>query len=268
MTTSDEFFERYLRENGYDPGPHEPDLSTHGIRRRPDFLARRGGVTVACEVKQFTVGATDLEQRLVRQQVAVASPKEVYGRIRDQVSSAAGQLKELTRMGIPLVVVLANPERALVDLSVPTVLAALYGNLAVGFQVDRTTGGTTGTARFEFARDGKLTNDHPYVSAVVLLRRRAHQADRISEIVAEQRADRAPNTQASAEVVGLLDRLEREDLPAGDDLYVDVIETISQSAVPLPNGWLDSERDTRWRINEDGHFESVRGAASRQARLA
>src|SRR5690554_5950823 len=73
-TTGDERFERYLREHGYDPGPHEPSLVKHGIDRRPDFLPRRGGRTVACEVKQFKAGASDLERRLARQQIAAGSP--------------------------------------------------------------------------------------------------------------------------------------------------------------------------------------------------
>lgn len=256
-TTGDERFERYLREHGYDPGPHEPSLVEHGIDKRPDFLPRRGGWTVACEVKQFKAGASDLERRLVSQQIAAGSPRDVYGQIRRQVSSAASQLKPLTGLGIPLVAVLTNPERALVDLSVGTVLAALYGNITVTFPVDLATGDAPAMGQFEFDRDGKLTNDHPYLSAVVLLQRRELQADLIEQILAEERRRREPIVDSVSEVITLLKRLEREDLPDGDYLYVDVIETISDISVPLPEEWFDGERDSRWRINADGCFEAV-----------
>lgn len=256
-TTGDERFERYLREHGYDPGPHEPSLVKHGIDKRPDFLPRRGGRTVGCEVKQFKAGASDLERRLARQRIAAGSPRDVYGQIRKQVSSAASQLKPLTGLGIPLVAVLTNPEGALVDLSVGTVLAALYGNVTVTFPLDVATGAAAEDGRFEFGRDGKLTNDHPYLSAVVLLQRRELQGDLIEQILTEERRRREPTVDSVSEVVRLLKRLEHEDLPDSDYLYVEVIETISGISVPLPEKWFDGERDSRWRINADGCFDAV-----------
>jgi hypothetical protein len=55
-TDADEWFERYLRDHGYDPGEHEPDLASPGVDslRRPDFLATSpNGDRIVCEVKAF-----------------------------------------------------------------------------------------------------------------------------------------------------------------------------------------------------------------------
>jgi len=72
-TSGDDLFERYLHEHGYDPGPHEPDLSAHGIQTRPDYLVTRDGVRLACEMEQFKAGASKLEKRMASQRFGSAS---------------------------------------------------------------------------------------------------------------------------------------------------------------------------------------------------
>jgi hypothetical protein len=260
-TTGDELFERYLQEHGYEVGPHEPDLTELGIAKRPDFLPGLGELQIACEVEQFTSGASALERRLADQRTVPASGKDVYGPIRNHVAKAAQQLKPLTALELPLVVVLANPERAMIDLSVQHVLSALYGDPTFAMEIDPTVGAAVGEGCLEFGRDGKLTNDHPYLSAIALLRRREHRADRVAEIAGEERGDRDPSDfdEATTEALKLLKRLDREELPQGDYVYVDLIETMSEAAVPLPEAWFDDERDSRWRLNADGFFELVRG---------
>jgi hypothetical protein len=52
-TEGDDWFEEYLLTHGYMPGEHEPDLSSAGVTRRPDFLPSRGGERIACEVEEF-----------------------------------------------------------------------------------------------------------------------------------------------------------------------------------------------------------------------
>lgn len=153
-TSGDELFERYLQDHGYEPGSHEPSLEDYGIAKRPDYLPNRGTVCIACEVEQFTPGASTLERRLAGQRTASASPKEVYGPIRKRVESAAKELKPLRALEIPLVVVLANPEGAVIDLSVSHVLGALYGNPTYTIPIDPSVGGAVGEGRFEFGRDG------------------------------------------------------------------------------------------------------------------
>jgi hypothetical protein len=68
----------------------------------------------------------------------------VYGPIRRHIASAAKQLKPLTALDLPLVVVLANPEGAMIDLSVEHVIAALYGKPMFTMPVDPTLGRAVG----------------------------------------------------------------------------------------------------------------------------
>jgi hypothetical protein len=167
-------------------------------------------------------------------------------------------LKPLRELEPPLVVVLANPDGAFVNLSSEHVLASLYGNLTFTIPIDPTSGGAVSDGRFEFGRDGKLTNDHPYLSAVALLRRREHKVDRIAEISAEER-EPAPRDfdEAARAAYKLSQRLEKEDLPEGDYLYLDVIETASNTAVPLRDDWFRGPNDTRWRLNSEAYFERI-----------
>jgi hypothetical protein len=67
--------------------------------------------------------------------------------------------------------------------------------------------------------------------------------------------------QASAQALRLLRTLNQAELHEGDDVYVDVIETASGSAMPLPERWFAGDRDSRWRIGADGYFAQVRGPA-------
>jgi hypothetical protein len=131
------------------------------------------------------------------------------------------------------------------------------------FKVDMETGEGEQNGRFEFGRNGKLTNDHPYLSGVVILRQREHSADRIDEISADLRGDGPPREwdKAAEEVARLINRIQQEDLPEGDYLYCDVIEAISEVATPIPTDLLDGSRDSRWRRNVQGFF--VRVDASR-----
>jgi hypothetical protein len=126
-TEGDDWFEEYLATHGYKPGEHEPDLQHLGVSRRPDFVPRREGQQVVCEVEQFGTNSK-LARRLSAQRNISASDAEVYGPIRHRVAAAAKQLKPLASSGLPLVVVLANPQGAPVDLRISHVLAALYGN--------------------------------------------------------------------------------------------------------------------------------------------
>jgi hypothetical protein len=189
---------------------------------------------------------------------------EVYGPIRNQVKEAAKQLKPLAVRGIPLVVVLANPDEARVNLSVESVIAALYGNPQWTMQIDTATGAAVDEGHLELGRDGKLTNDHAYLSAVVLLRRRELALDARDKILAELRkgydGEATTVEERQKRAVAIIEELERHDLPEGHYFYVEVIETLSQDAVPLPEAWFCGERDRRWRHNADGYYELIYGS--------
>jgi hypothetical protein len=260
-TMADEWFEDYLRERGVEPGDHEPDPRDLG-GARPDYLPTAEGRQIACEVKQFGKGSK-LERRLAKQSVGVIPGTELYGPIRNQVKDAAKQLKSLAGKEIPLVVVLANPEGVCVDLSVQNVIAALYGNPQWTMQIDLATGAAVDDGRLELGRDGKLTNDHAYLSAVALLRRRELAFDARDEILAELRKGYDEEAKTAEErqerAAAAIEEMERHDLPDGHYFYVEVIETLSEEAVPLPESWFSGERDRRWRCNADGYYELVHG---------
>lgn len=130
-------------------------------------------------------------------------------------------------------------------------------------QIDTATGAAVDDGHLELGRDGKLTNDHAYLSAVVLLRRRELALDARDEILAELRkgydgeATTAEERQNRA--VAAIEELERHDLPDGHYFCVEVIETLSQESAPLPETWFSGERDRRWRCNAEGYYELIHG---------
>lgn len=268
-TTADEWFGGYLVDHGCDPGEHEPDLSSWDVATRPDYLPKRGTSQIACEVEQFGTGSK-LARRLAEQRTVAASNAEVYGPIRHRVGEAARQLKPLASRGLPLMVVLANTTGAPVDLGVDHVLAALYGNPGWTIPINQATGRAVGEGRFELGRDGKLTNNHPYLSAVVLLRRRELASDASQQILAEARERFGKEPKAGKErqerMVALLEELNSHQSPEGHCFYVEVIETLSDSATPLPDDWFDGERDRRWRCNDEAYYELVHGEPKQAGR--
>jgi hypothetical protein len=263
-TEADDWFARYLLDQGNVPGEHEPDLSDRGITSRPDFLPHNtAGEQIACEVKQFSPNSK-LGRRLRQGRPISAGDKEVFGPIRNQVAEAAATLKPLAAEGLPLVAVLANPEGAPVDLSVDHVVEALYGTAAYTLAIDPTTGGAIGDGQWILGRDGKLTNDHQYLSAVALMRVRAHRQDKQDEISqrlreADDWGDLSRPEQAGRIADAFACAFEQGELPEGEYFWVDVIDTISETAVPLPESWFDGPNDNRWRMSDEGQFEMVRG---------
>lgn len=263
-TEADDWFAQYLLDHGDVPGEHEPDLSDRGITTRPDFLPRNAaGHQIACEVKQFSPHSK-LGRRLRQGQPISAGDREVFGPIRNQVAEAATTLKPLVVEDLPLVAVLANPASAPVDLSVDHVVEALYGTAAYTLEIDPKIGGAIGDGRWILGRDGKLTNDHQYLSAVALMRVRTHRQDKQAEI--SERLREADDWEALARleqferVADAFSRAcEQGEMPEGEYFWVDVIETISSSATTLPDDWFDGPNDNRWRLNDEGYFELVRG---------
>lgn len=257
-TTADVWFERYLLDHGYGPGEHEQDLTHLGVAKRPDFWPRLGAEQVICEVKQF--GENDLQRRLARQRFLTTDDKMFYKPVRNQVREAAKTLKPLTPQGLPLVIVLANPAGAYIDLSTRQVIAALSGSPRFVFTVSGETGGSIGDERWEAANDGRLTHFHPYISAVALLRRRERDQDEIDRLADEFR-QRHPEPETREERVaytaGLLDVFEDRRHMEGDYFWVDVIETESETATPLQDHWFRGPRDTRWRLNDRWEYEQA-----------
>jgi hypothetical protein len=241
-TEADEWFETYLLDHGYTPGEHEPDLTDQGVDSRPDFLpTNTDGERIVCEVKAF--GPNRLTKLLRLGRAFTTGGDELWTPVRDQVRAAARTLKPVQSFGLPLVVVITNTHPGVfVDLSVETVTRTLLG------------------------RGGKLTRDHRYLSAIALLRREDYAYVEQRQVTAHVRETTPGWDELSRQeqITRYLEALDGRTFSEGASNWLDVIETRSVTATPLPDDWFASPRDGRWLLTVEGDADSlvcVRGSA-------
>ncbi|MCI0155740.1 hypothetical protein KNO15_03400 [Leifsonia shinshuensis] len=229
-------FERYLSSLGYELIAYEPTL---GTVKRPDYLIRAAGHEVVVEVESFGSPAPPAGSSADR----IEPISDRLRSVRNRISAGAAQLKGISDR--PLVVVLANPEGSPVPLEPPMVMSAMYGDLNVAFHHG---GGTN----IEFGRNGRLhvaessgssRGNHPYLSAVAVLRFNyaadAHTAARIE-------AQSMGYTNPLA-ILREANRILHERGEAyAESICLDVFESLSESAVPLPPEVFSGPYDTRW----------------------
>lgn len=166
-TPGDEMFEAYLVEHGYVVPEHEPDL---GIGVRPEYLVERDGEHCLTEVKEFDPATAPMRDTSIK---ASWSQEETLKPIRNQVHHAARKLRKATKLGYPLVIVLVDAQQAMPGfLGSTDIEAALRGDLSVRLEVLR-SGRAAGEPMFTTGRNGELRNDHPYISAVVVIHERS-----------------------------------------------------------------------------------------------
>jgi hypothetical protein len=128
----------------------------------------------------------------------LGGPKTVYGALRSTIWEKAVQLRPLRGLGVPLIIVLANPLQADVVLDDRHVPAAMFGNPKFGFTIDSRRGGLAegtkmrvnledyGVFRSPIWHGGELvgwTNRHPHVSAVAVVHERLNSAAWRDEIM-------------------------------------------------------------------------------------
>jgi len=156
-------FERYLEASGYDIVAYHPDL---GTQKRPDYLISARHKHVVVEVESFNTPPLSADHP--RSGFFSMTPK--LRAVRDKVSAGAKQLKGIR--DYPLVVVLANPRNSWVPLEGAMFLGALFGDMQYSFTPD-------GDGIFHAGRNGRLHitkpdgsthGNHPYLSAVAVLR--------------------------------------------------------------------------------------------------
>jgi hypothetical protein len=196
------------------------------------------------------------------------SSDEWLRNIRRAISEAARQLEPLRGDARPLAIVLANPHGVLAEINSDKLIEAMYGDLMVTFPLDPETGGPAEEPQWTLGEGGRLADEQaPWVSAVVGLHRGDHRRDWELDWVDRWKAEHLPEGPKSeddalarfqAYQAELDEALRTEDAPAGEYLYLDVIETASEEAVPLPRNILDAERDSRWVVNrEAGTYERL-----------
>jgi hypothetical protein len=240
-------FEAYLVQHGEPVPQHEPDL---GVIKRPDYLIERDGYMCVCEVKEFANRTASF-----RGAGGTTSPEVVLSPMRSQIREAARQLKPLAGNGMPLVIVLTNPHAALVLTDPSHVVHAMYGDPIVTIPIDAASGGADGDAVLITGRNGKLRMDHPYISALVLVRYRDRAADfydtlnaRNAALTPGERLDAVHAAKDAGQV------------PEGRYLCVDVFPTLSLIATTLPDVFFNGPDDCLFQFDGDARaYRKVRG---------
>ena len=233
---SEEWFEEYLTAHCYEY-VYQPNL---GGKKNPDFLIMREGIEAICEVKEFdTLGFVGL---LAKQPGTLVSRpvKKLLDPVRNQISAAASQLKEYQTTKLPMIIVLANPNDAGVNLSLEFVISAMYGDIATRFSM-----GANGETVSEnvFGRNGQLTNNHQYISAVVVVDKHEKNQEAANAFIKTLYRE---NPHMRAEVaVQLLKKEEEKFGPEIVSYECSVFETASKVCTPLPATILNGPNDVR-----------------------
>jgi hypothetical protein len=152
-----------------------------GIGKRPDYLLRHGDQACVCEVKEFARTTDSIPSR-------ASSMQTVLKPIRTQLHEAARKLRAAIPLGHPLVVVLTNPHGAGVLLGGREMVWAMEGDPQVRFAVSPS--GAAGPLSHTVGLNGEFRNDHPYVSAVVVVHRLL-QGDHCAQTYLPKLADAA-----------------------------------------------------------------------------
>jgi hypothetical protein len=276
LTESERRFASYLEANGY---LYEHDLDWRerfpeaATAKSPDFLISRAGEPLAiCEVKEWRSSAMD--RRMAVQRFGSFSSEDVHQTAADAVQAAAGeQLRPFAGVGLPLVVVLANPHHRLVPLDRDDIARSLFGTTdqvqaGPGGLVRRVSVGVGALAAT--GAEGSLHNPHPYLSAVVVVHERTHERDFVDQQAAAMRPPAPPRTgpkrreQATAMLEGINRALREWHVPPGGYEWVDVFDLSGLGAgfdgVPLPDHAFDGPRDRRFVVSEHGFVERAASA--------
>jgi hypothetical protein len=111
-------------------------------------------------------------------------------------------MRPLEGRGLPLVVVLSLIEGSRVMLDAAMTLSAMYGDL-IREPSAQTDDGASG--RWYYGRSGKLRKQHPYISAVAILRRRTAFSEALIELFSSE-----PESASRADAVAAVKRFEEE----------------------------------------------------------
>jgi hypothetical protein len=279
-TDSETRFADYLTVRGYQPERDVDWRSRFGVDtpKDPDFLVSRAGEDLAiCEVKEFT--DTPLDRRLADAHYATSSSAELHASVSDAVRDAAReQLRPFADIGLPLVVVLANPHGKMVALAPGTMPMSLFGITETVF-IDVGPGAPPpANAQLILGGRGALIDErpafraqhpHPYLSAIVVLHARREADDYLDMLLAQQRRTRPPhshqdNLDNGADVLEAFAEADQAGLvPSGEYEWVSVFDLSAHPlfrGTPLPSHAFDGVRDLRFDLASNGTFVQL-GAA-------
>lgn len=245
-TESEVWFEDYLGLQGYS-FEYEPLLETS---TKPDYKIERNGLQAIIEVKEFETSG--LMGKVFAS--AMTRPPGSFGPtfsrpigrmllpVRTSIAKASKQLKPLAGLGIPLVVVLANPSKAFgANLKDHFVLSAMFGDLVV---VSTTDSAGQSTLEYRLDKNEQMTTYHPHISAVVVLERDGSN-EQILESLVQGLYSENPSI-SGQEVSNQVRELERKLGPETYSYRCTAFETGSSKCTPLPTTLFDSLKDARW----------------------
>jgi hypothetical protein len=244
-------FESYLAEHGYPEPAYEPDL---GVPTRPDYVVTRGEAEAICEVEEFNPDS-GWSPAAAGPSDGFRSLKDLLRPVRNKIRAAAKQLKPLADVGRPLVIVLANPGGAWVGLSPREMVWAMYGDPAFAFTVDAETGEAVDEGGFITTRNGKLRNDHPYISAVTVVFERERAVDFYDELLSAM-----DGASADEKMRAIHNAQDRGEVPEGHYHRLDVYRTMSVQAPRLPGELFSGPKDRLFEFDaEAGAYVSTGG---------
>jgi len=240
-------FERYLKARAYGILAYHPDL---GTPKRPDYLISDGHRQVVVEVESFNRPPLSVDH--LRNGCVSMVPQ--LKAVRNKITAGAKQLKGIENY--PLVVVLANPRNSWVPLEGAMFLGALFGDMQYSFLSNGEgilRAGRNGRL-YVAEPDGSTHGNHPYLSAVAVLRL-CYSQDAWGAAMSKAQEIRYTHPLA---VIREANRLvTKYDETAVEGICLDVYETVSKLAVPLPRDIFDGPEDTRWGVTAVGEYDQI-----------
>lgn len=235
-------FGRYVADRGYTILGRDVDL---GTPKRPDFHLRHGGDEVVVEVKTFNPPRIPPRARGNGPVCRDLKP------VRERIGAGAKQLRGITGRG--LVVVVTSPLDPFIPLSPMDMMEAMYGDLSVDFNDGPGHDAYLGrNAKLRIDEpDGTAHGDHGYLSAVAVMRC-APAADRKLAVWMRDHVG-SYSTDLAAFTAGL-DHIERQTGDISDVVCLDVFETVSVAAHPLPRAIFTGPLDGRWGLTARGRY--------------
>ncbi len=215
----------------------EPTLATSKVL---DFRLTRGGDVCVCDVKAFDSNdffdVAEPEDIGDGMTVLVRKQSDMLRPIKGAIRRAARQFKELADANLPLIVMLVNDKHLTIPLIPDSILAAMYGDAEHRIWDD-----PEGTRETILTRNGILTSQHPYVSGVAVLR-----VERVAEAEIRKWMEANIAEYESSEALLAAAINNESKFSRAVNFSLDVYESASDTATPIPRTLFTGENDTRW----------------------
>ena len=173
-TKSELLFEELLQKRGFEFQKGE-DFFKVG-KKCPDYYVATEYGDIICEVKEFK--EPEIHKIMMKEKVRTFSDKQILNPIKNKIKDASKQLKPYKKYKIPLVVILSNPNNYFVDLSDEEILSAMFGEIGIAIPLNNGK-----EDNWYFGRNGILTNQKEYISAVCVLEYFPIESKELKEII-------------------------------------------------------------------------------------